>query len=138
MEWVRAKPEEGGGYLAGLEVFHQLHCLDVVRKFTWFDHFEGGTPIGFDNDPVHVRVHVDHCLETLRLTLMCNADLTPYFEERNPLLAAGGRNDFNVFHKCKKWDTLVDWMHENQINGELSDVDPGTKPDTGIVGTGPH
>ncbi|KAI4180236.1 MAG: hypothetical protein LQ346_007038 [Caloplaca aetnensis] len=26
-QYVRAAPEEGDGYIGGLEVFHQIHCL---------------------------------------------------------------------------------------------------------------
>ena len=108
MEWQHAPPEQGGGFFAGIEAFHQLHCLNVIRKFTWLEHYEG-IPIGFTNDPEDVRTHVDHCLETLRLTLMCNADLTPYFLAIDPAFPLGGRNDFNVHHKCKKWDVITDW-----------------------------
>jgi len=29
----------GGGYMAGIEVFHQLHCLNMLRKATYMDYY---------------------------------------------------------------------------------------------------
>jgi hypothetical protein len=116
IEWKRTLPKEGGGYLAGIEVFHQLHCLNVLRQYTWLDHYET-LPEGFKGDPVFNRVHVDHCLETLRLALMCNADLTPHFMEIDKSLKDGVRNDFNTHHKCKKFDKLIEWMEQNGLYG---------------------
>lgn len=31
--------EMGGGYIAGIEVFHQLHCVNMLRKATYMDHY---------------------------------------------------------------------------------------------------
>jgi len=41
-------------------------------------------------------MHVDHCIETLRLALACQADTTPSFIMRDPEAAWGERADFNV------------------------------------------
>lgn len=34
------KPTKGidGHYYATVESFHQLHCLDITRKYIWRDH----------------------------------------------------------------------------------------------------
>ncbi|KAJ5588765.1 hypothetical protein N7537_011443 [Penicillium hordei] len=68
------------GYVAGIEVFHHLHCLNVLRQYAWRDAYpEELLPSLFRyNSPFAVRAHVDHCTETVRLALMCNADVTPY------------------------------------------------------------
>ena len=31
--------EMGGGYLAGIEVFHQLHCVNMLRQATYMDYY---------------------------------------------------------------------------------------------------
>lgn len=30
--------ESGGGYIAMVQVFHQLHCLNLLRKATWYNY----------------------------------------------------------------------------------------------------
>ena len=52
-----------------------------------------------DISPMHIR----HCLDLLRQTLMCHADTT--IEEKD--VAAGGVHGFGVEHQCRDWDELV-------------------------------
>ncbi|OJJ99190.1 hypothetical protein ASPACDRAFT_120321 [Aspergillus aculeatus ATCC 16872] len=108
------------GYVAGVEVFHHLHCLNVLRQYIGRDEYpEGRLPrILKQNSPLAIRAHVDHCIETIRLALMCNADVTPYL-----LYEKGGespsqvpaREDFQAFHKCKRFDRLLDWVRLNGV-----------------------
>ncbi|KXL43776.1 MAG: hypothetical protein FE78DRAFT_122064, partial [Acidomyces sp. 'richmondensis'] len=109
--YLRAQtPELGHGFLAGIEVFHHLHCLNTIRQYTWLD-YDDELPEGFlRENPVLNRMHVDHCIETLRLSLQCSADITPYLVLRADNSTLGARADFDAFHKCKKFDRLVDWM----------------------------
>jgi hypothetical protein len=58
-------------------------------------------------------MHVDHCLETLRLTLMCHSDITPLMIIEDPSSPVGGSADFNVHHKCRDFERLRGWMEEN-------------------------
>lgn len=103
-------PGHEGEYVVAFEVFHQLHCLNTIRQYTWRNHYTV-LPAALDGNDVANRMHVDHCIETLRLSLMCNADLTPFtlpIGEHNRV-----RADFDAFHRCKKWDPLVNWMTSN-------------------------
>lgn len=45
------------GYRAAIEVFHQLHCLNLLRQFTWKDYYanDGGD---ISAEPEDVRGHV--------------------------------------------------------------------------------
>ncbi|OAA39064.1 hypothetical protein NOR_06324 [Metarhizium rileyi] len=110
-----ANPEYG----ATLEVFHQLHCLNMLRQYSWpldkFDKSWGDLYPSMLVDPVKARTHVDHCIETLRLTLMCAGDITPVLfvhDEDSPL---GVRADFNIYHKCRSFDSIVDYVKENGV-----------------------
>jgi len=60
-------------------------------------------------------MHVDHCLEELRLSLMCYGDITPLPVVVDKDRAAGRRLDFSVHHKCRKFDRIVDWVEENGV-----------------------
>ncbi|KAI3324014.1 hypothetical protein HD806DRAFT_535129 [Xylariaceae sp. AK1471] len=70
------------------------------------------------------RMHVDHCIETLRLQLMCNADLTPMLVLKDDTIALGSKADFNVHHKCRRWDRLVAWQSIDTTDKEAS----GSRP----------
>lgn len=79
------------GYAALMEVFHQLHCLNRIHQYT---RLQSGNfrpeivndtqyedipviPNDFRTSAIANRLHADHCIETLRLALMCHGDVTP-------------------------------------------------------------
>lgn len=51
--------------------------------------------------PAHVR----HCVDLLRQSLMCMADVTVEVKDE----AAGGVHGFGIKHQCTNWGQLVDW-----------------------------
>jgi hypothetical protein len=57
------------GYRAAIEVFHQLHCLNLLRQFTWKEYYldEDGD-INYDEEDVrgHVGMFLFLFLETLK------------------------------------------------------------------------
>ncbi|GAB7336035.1 hypothetical protein MBLNU13_g08852t1 [Cladosporium sp. NU13] len=96
----------GPGYLAQLGVFHQLHCLNFIRQYTWDGYYarhpervDVPAAIGLDSE-VGRRMHADHCLESIRIALMCHADITPVglvrLDDEAPM---GGRPDFSPLRK---------------------------------------
>ncbi|KID72767.1 Cyclochlorotine biosynthesis protein O [Metarhizium brunneum] len=119
---IRGSDPDNPTYGAAIEALHQLHCLNVIRQYTWplemYDKSWGNLyPSDFE-DTATARVHVDHCIETLRLSLMCYADVTPalltYDKE-----AGGRRTDFNTHHKCRNFEKIMDY-----IDGHGVQVDP--------------
>ncbi|KAK3180624.1 hypothetical protein K4F52_007974 [Lecanicillium sp. MT-2017a] len=103
-------------YAGILEVFHQLHCLVILfwayqnrlRRATWpIDSFnESWGDLYPSDDAESRRMHVDHCIEALRLSLMCYSDVTPMVTKYSPELEAGIIADFDVPHKCRNFDKL--------------------------------
>ena len=93
MNWKRTPKEYGGGYAALIDVIHQLPCLvctlhstdsgkdilltiglsryqNLIRQYTWRDHYANSTadlPGDLQDSEVGARMHVDHCIEALRL-----------------------------------------------------------------------
>ena len=45
------------GYRIGLEVFHQLHCLNLVRKSTYREHYDGKGDFA-EKDEAKIRTHL--------------------------------------------------------------------------------
>lgn len=59
------KPSKGTNdhYYATVEVFHQLHCLDITRKFIWRNHY--GHVDTFQDPPEMVWEHVGEFRECI-------------------------------------------------------------------------
>ncbi|KAI1166711.1 hypothetical protein F5B18DRAFT_28097 [Nemania serpens] len=120
-----ASDDPNRGYTGVLEVFHHLHCLNQIRQFTWKDYYathmaewvaENGQLIDLNvtnHQSVGDRMHVDHCIEALRLQLMCAGDVTPLLLKIDPVM--GEIADFNVHHRCRKWERITDWQYDNSL-----------------------
>ncbi|KAI8625265.1 hypothetical protein F5Y19DRAFT_450824 [Xylariaceae sp. FL1651] len=82
-----------------LAVYHQLHCLDIIRTGYWMA--VDGVHSGHHADVSHLR----HCFDYLRQTVMCSADtnLEPIIEGRQ------GVNGFGSDRKCRNFDRISAW-----------------------------
>ncbi|RAK97889.1 oxidase ustYa family protein, partial [Aspergillus ibericus CBS 121593] len=114
--WQRAKPEKGGGVIGSLEVFHQIHCLDLIRQYTYRDQYDYSKQPAFDGTEEQVRHHVDHCINSLRIFLQCTSDVTPYLVLKDPKRPLGIDPDFNTQHKCRDYGKIVTWAREHELN----------------------
>ncbi|KAH8825473.1 hypothetical protein DL96DRAFT_1681726 [Flagelloscypha sp. PMI_526] len=107
---IAGKP---GVYLAHMDVFHQLHCLNYLRQSI--------NPQRY-NDSLNglVEGHLLHCVEALRQTLMCNADITTNVWQWNEQKK---RIDYRteVPHMCVNFDKLLEWTVPRGID-EVPDV----------------
>ena len=56
---IKTKDPKTGkeGYRIGLEVFHQLHCLNLIRKSTYRDHYKGEGDFA-EEDEGKIRAHL--------------------------------------------------------------------------------
>ncbi|KAK8876832.1 hypothetical protein PGQ11_001778 [Apiospora arundinis] len=67
-------PPYAGRYVAQLDLFHQLHCLNLLRHAAWSEHTHDGRTAKKSYSALH-WVHIGHCVEVLRENLGCNANL---------------------------------------------------------------
>lgn len=67
------------------------------------------------------RMHVDHCIEALRLQLMCDADLTPLLIEVDESSSFGQKADFNVHHRCRNWEKVTEWQDAHSVEREAAE-----------------
>lgn len=84
----------------------------MVRMYTW--HLAGkypGVPLGLSDNELKNRLHADHCLEALRISLMCWGDVTPLLVRLGG--PAGARADFETHHKCRDFNKIESWIEEN-------------------------
>ncbi|KAK8090451.1 hypothetical protein PG997_005412 [Apiospora hydei] len=108
-----------GGVQGFLNVFHQLHCLNFVRQYTYRDQYDYSNVTTFRAPDALVRGHVDHCVETIRKYLMCNADVTPVVFERDESNGVGFKSDFNMRRKCRDFGKIQRWTMENAASAVL-------------------
>jgi len=110
---VRLPEQLGGGYMASVEINHQLHCLNFLRKALHRDYYEFKT-LEFTDHPHMVQIHLNHCIEMLRQSLMCHADvgvMAHRWVEHYP----NPYPDFNVIHKCRNFEEVLQWTYDQQI-----------------------
>lgn len=65
-------------------------------------------PPQISDNPVRTRMHIDHCIEALRLALMCYADITPMLIKVDEGRRAGGFLDFDMHRKCRNFEKIVE------------------------------
>ena len=118
---------EGSGYLIVLNLFHDLHCLDSIRQYAWYFMEEQWNsthnPYTLYESPTEAVIakggkgtsleHVDHCIDILRQSTQCNADITPnvfqYSSKVDKIMARG-----TVVHECRNFDKIIDWAKRNE------------------------
>ncbi|KAI3337573.1 hypothetical protein HD806DRAFT_518387 [Xylariaceae sp. AK1471] len=105
-EIIRDKTLMYNGYwITGLDVFHQLHCLDTLRRALYPDYYPREA-----SRRTHL-LHQEHCVDYLRQAIMCHADTTPVLQQRLPQANRTGPN-FETFHTCGSVEDLVSWSRQ--------------------------
>ncbi|KAH6918491.1 hypothetical protein BKA70DRAFT_1457224 [Coprinopsis sp. MPI-PUGE-AT-0042] len=98
--------DDPGYYIAGLDVFHQLHCLNVVRKALNKEYYA--------NDAHVDEEHVSHCVDSVRQSLMCNADISVnVWQWSDELKGVVGHS--SQVHSCKNFDKLKSWAQGHRL-----------------------
>ncbi|KZM21317.1 hypothetical protein ST47_g7533 [Ascochyta rabiei] len=110
--------EQGGGIMVEIEVFHQLHCLNYMRKVIYADYYSRpeNRPIEFEVGDDLFYNHIDHCVDYLRQFIMCAGDITPVTSNW-VLTHHSPHPDFNTMHKCRNFDKLLEYVEEHDNGG---------------------
>ncbi|KAI6784067.1 uncharacterized protein J7T54_004613 [Emericellopsis cladophorae] len=112
---------EGGGYPASLGVYHELHCLRQLRFWLWKDRYYGDLTEAQDD---YFHGHLDHCIETLRLTIMCNGNPAVYSFYWDDPAADHPATQSNSENVCAKWESIENWGYERRISTDPDIVRP--------------
>lgn len=105
-------PDDSGLYVSSIDVAHQIHCLDEVRKATAPEHYKSMVNAKMQRD------HVAHCINYLRQVLMCKADVTllEYHNvESEGLGSYRQRTEFQSPQRCADYGTIFDWAYEKRV-----------------------
>ncbi|KAM0541233.1 hypothetical protein ACHAPJ_013321 [Fusarium lateritium] len=101
------------GYRVGIQVFHQLHCLNLLRQETYKEYYSrmGGD---IDVEPEDLRGHLNHCIEILRTALMCQSD-TGVFTFKYYEGFDGHWPDFSTLHTCRNFNAIREWAFQHAV-----------------------
>lgn len=104
-------------HIVQLDVFHQLHCLNMLRKTIYPDVYPPDAPKDADGSVSPFR-HAEHCYDQLRQALMCSSDISTLFWEwsvdANHLVG-----NPRTTHTCRNFDKIRDWAKANRVQGDL-------------------
>lgn len=132
---VKAGPALGYGddaYIAGLDVFHHLHCLDKLRREISYSHYHEAEEGPRPGSAMH-KAHIDHCVDILAQALKCtgSVDVVTFNWVEGHRLP---QPDFNNKKVCRDFDSLRDWTVANGIDGQaFFDGVDGYPPEAVVV-----
>ncbi|KAF8244400.1 hypothetical protein K440DRAFT_605131 [Wilcoxina mikolae CBS 423.85] len=101
-------PDDPGYYVVSLNVFHQLHCVNMIRKRLW-----SNETFAAEHELMGIE-HLSHCLDALRQSLMCSSDITPLpwkWDEK----AGEAKEVAEVQHTCRDFGRIQEWARKNKV-----------------------
>lgn len=101
------------GYRVAVEVFHQLHCLNLMRQANYKSHYQ---PLGGDvaAEKHDLHGHIDHCIDALRQFVMCQGDVN-VFAFRFPFGDGDPWPDYTTPHVCRNYENIRNWAIEHGV-----------------------
>jgi len=111
-----AVADGGGGYMISLGVYHELHCMRRLKMYVHKEHYYPKLAHGSPEDTYELK-HLNHCLEAIRLSLMCAGNTAIYSFEwphhnmkvRKPITKT------NSQRTCVNWNLLEKWARNRTI-----------------------
>jgi Mycotoxin biosynthesis protein UstYa len=107
-----------GNFHIAIDVFHSLHCLNAVRKELDKDYYQarGGHHHSVWSDKSQ-RAHIDHCLNHIRQSLQCGADLSPAAMKKHRFREGESFYLGNAdSHTCRDFEGVLQWK-ETRMKG---------------------
>jgi hypothetical protein len=104
-------------YITSLDVYHQLHCLNDIRKMVRDYNSTDG------NLGRLQTMHKFHCIDSIRQSLMCSADLSLIHWYWAPQVGKNFPNATTT-HICRKWSMIEEWAMGHKLDQD--DYDPRT------------
>lgn len=100
-----------------------LPIQNTIRKFVWPERYPIVQETRFAQVGKFEVDHIDHCLNAVRQSLMCSADITPLVWQRDEGTHVS-QIHFNTVHTCRNWSAVQKWASDHSIYSV-----PGVNPD---------
>lgn len=115
------------GMIYSVALFHQMHCLGQLRRFTWMflDAISNNDTEAMDKVKDMFAMdhmdHMNHCFDYLRQSIACSGDMTMEW----PRTEADGRrfavDGWGIPHECKNWGNIMEYMNETHFDHSTND-----------------
>jgi len=108
-------PDESGDHYAVVAAIHDLHCLKTLREYLIPEDYPTIYEMFKPKPGEKIGIHIDHCIDVLRQSAMCHADMTllPFeWWEHNPI----PQNIIHTPHLCANWEMVQDWAIKHSFN----------------------
>ncbi|KAK1958777.1 hypothetical protein LY78DRAFT_647063 [Colletotrichum sublineola] len=129
---------EGSGYLVVLNVFHDLHCMDNIRKGLYYflepqwnstnnPYLLYASPEAAlkDRGGDHLSItHLDHCIDSLRQSIQCTGDVVPNVFQYS-LKYGEVRARSTVVHECRNFSKIQEWAAQHHVPGPFKGFGKG-------------
>ncbi|KAK7052479.1 hypothetical protein R3P38DRAFT_2860562 [Favolaschia claudopus] len=129
---THAIPGDDGHYIAELDVFHNLHCLNKIRMALDPDYYSDwriSTTNNYIPSQKNATDHVGHCIDWIRQSLMCSSDTSvivwQWHNSLNTSVVKG-----NVAHTCRNFSKIREWAKDRTL---LASYDPSVHIEDDIV-----
>ena len=98
-------PLPNGGFLAWLGVYHELHCLKLLRQMNYREYYH---PNSTDQQLRDLQLHSDHCIDRFLNMLMCRGDI----ETLTTFMWSNGwpkplPSIERPVHRCLDWEAMA-------------------------------
>ncbi|KAF8202776.1 hypothetical protein K438DRAFT_1670970 [Mycena galopus ATCC 62051] len=100
-------PQDEGNYIIELDVFHNLHCLNMIRKTLHSDYYS-------KQEHLMELPHLDHCVDWIRQSLMCAGDTSVVVWQWDPMQQITTFQG-SVAHTCRNFEKLREWGQKHKI-----------------------
>ena len=109
-------------YMVQLDVFHQLHCLNMMRKMVYPDVYH--VDLTSDSEEAADNVyHMEHCYDQLRQALQCASDVSTIYWEWSVKKQKMFGN-LRTTHTCKNFEKIQDWAKDHVLTREFDWFEP--------------
>ncbi|KAI0814709.1 hypothetical protein GGR55DRAFT_632897 [Xylaria sp. FL0064] len=113
-----------GGYVSVLSVYHELHCLDALRRNIFRDYYY---PNATAKELEINMIHMTHCVDTIRRSLMCKADVALYtaywIGDHTTIPSKELRSGSDTV--CVNWEAVDSWARSRMLLRDRYKVRPG-------------
>ncbi|KAJ7890379.1 hypothetical protein B0H13DRAFT_877701 [Mycena leptocephala] len=110
-------PGDPGFYIVELDVFHELHCLNMIRKALDPDYYTDWNIKTVER----AREHVSHCVDWIRYSIMCHSDTSVIVWQWNDRVQQSTPKA-RVPHTCRNFELIQDWGRQNAMTMEYNDT----------------
>ncbi|KAH8744713.1 tat pathway signal sequence [Diaporthe sp. PMI_573] len=104
-------------YAGILDLFHQIHCLNQLRKFAYRDYYDMKIANANPENMTMHEIHTNHCVDILLQALQCSGNLqiaTMHWTETQLYPFP----DMSIQRQCIDFKAINEWRRKNAISME--------------------